>query len=100
MATRIHVYTPLSERTQCIKICVLFPRHVFKDVVLFSALLSLSKSICTENPRRPGQFRLSSSFWYLSSVDLFVTRLKYAFRKDTTLRSVINYKFSIKFKTF
>ena len=46
--TRYPVYTPLSESTQCIRIYVWFPRHVFKDIALFSALLSLRESICTE----------------------------------------------------
>ena len=47
MVTRNNVYTPLSESSQCIKICIWFPRRVFKDMVLFSALHSLSKSIQT-----------------------------------------------------
>ena len=47
MVTRNNVYTPLSESSQCIKSCIWFPRRVFKDVVLFSALHSLSKSIQT-----------------------------------------------------
>ena len=47
MVTRNNVYTPLSEISQCIKICIWFPRRVFKDMVLFSALHSLSKSIQT-----------------------------------------------------
>ena len=44
MVTRNNVYTPLSESSQCIRICIWFPRHVFKDMVLLSALHSLSKS--------------------------------------------------------
>ena len=48
MVTRYTVYTALSESTQCIRICVWFPRHVFKDMALFFALLSLIKSIYTE----------------------------------------------------
>ena len=47
MVTRKIVYIPLSESSQCIKICIWFPRRVFKDMVLFSALHSLSKSIQT-----------------------------------------------------
>ena len=47
MVMHINVYTPLSESSQCIKICIWFPRHVFKDMVLFSAMHSLSKSIQT-----------------------------------------------------
>ena len=58
MVTRNNVYTPLSERSQCIKICIWFPRHVFKDMFLLSALLSLSKSNYTENPWKLGQFIL------------------------------------------
>ena len=56
MVTRNNVYTPLSDCSQCIKICIWFPRHVFKDMVLFSALHSLSKSNYTENPWKLGQF--------------------------------------------
>ena len=56
MVTRKNVYTPLSESSQCIKICIWFPRHVFKDMVLFSALHSLSKSNYTENSWKLGQF--------------------------------------------
>ena len=55
MVTRNNVYTPLSECSQCIKICIWFPRHVFKDIVLFSAMRSLSKSFYTENPWKLGQ---------------------------------------------
>ena len=62
MVTRYPMYTPLSESTQCMKLCVWFPRHVFEDMVLISALLSLSMSVCTENLWIPGQFRVSSSF--------------------------------------
>ena len=29
--------TPLGEIPQCFKICIWFPRHVYKDMVLFSA---------------------------------------------------------------
>ena len=58
-----HDYTTLNDYEQCIKICVWYPPLVFKDMALYSALLSLSKSICTENPWIPGQFRVSSSFW-------------------------------------
>ena len=47
MVTHNHVYTPLSESSQCIRICIWFPRHLFKDMILFSALHSLSKSIQT-----------------------------------------------------
>ena len=47
MVTRNNVYTPLSESSQCFKICIWFPRRVFEDMVLFSALHSLSKSIQT-----------------------------------------------------
>ena len=49
MVTHNHLYTPLSEISQCFKICIWFPCHVFKDTVLFSALQSLSKSIQTQN---------------------------------------------------
>ena len=49
MVTRNNVYTPLSESSQCIKIYIWFPRHVFKDIVLFSAMRSFSKSSYTEN---------------------------------------------------
>ena len=45
-----YIHTPLSESLQGIKICIWFPRHMFKDLVLFSALDSLSKSNYTENP--------------------------------------------------
>ena len=34
-----HEYNPLSENPQCFKICIWFPRHVFKDMVLFSAFI-------------------------------------------------------------
>ena len=34
-----HEHTPLGEIPQCFKICIWFPRHVFKDMVLFSALV-------------------------------------------------------------
>ena len=34
-----HAYTPLSENPQCFKICMWFPRRVFKDMVFFSALV-------------------------------------------------------------
>ena len=54
MVTRNNVYTPLSESSQCIRICMWFPRHVFKDMVLLSAMLSLSKSNYTENPWKLG----------------------------------------------
>ena len=33
MVTRNNVYTPLSECWQGIKICIWFPRHVFKNMV-------------------------------------------------------------------
>ena len=49
MVTHNHVYTLLSESSQRIRICIWFPRHVFKDMILFSALHSLSKSIQTQN---------------------------------------------------
>ena len=55
MVTRNNVYTPLSESSQCIRICIWFPRHVFKDIVLFSAMRSLSKSNYNENPWKLGQ---------------------------------------------
>ena len=35
-----NVYTALSGSLQCIRICILFPLHVFKDMVLFSAFTS------------------------------------------------------------
>ena len=60
METRIRLYTPLSESSQCIRICIWFPRHVFKDLVLFSALHSLSKYIATEKPWKQGQYIMSS----------------------------------------
>ena len=56
MVTHNHVYTLLSETSQSIKICIWFPRHVFKYMVLFSALHSLSKSNYTESPWKLGQF--------------------------------------------
>ena len=34
-----HIYTPLSRIQQCFNICIWFPRHVFEDMVLFSALV-------------------------------------------------------------
>ena len=77
MVTRNDVYTPSSESSQCIKICIWFPRHVFKDMVLFSALHSLSKSIILNNRENWDNlyFRASfASFWYQSGVDLSVTR--------------------------
>ena len=67
MVTRNNVYTPLNESSQCIKICIWFPRHVFKDIVLFFAMRSLSKSNYTENPWKLGQL------WYQSGADLPVT---------------------------
>ena len=67
MVTRNNVYTPLSESSQCIKIRIWFPRHVFKDIVLFSAMRSLSKSNYTENPWKLGQL------WYQYRADLPVT---------------------------
>ena len=53
-----YIHTPLSESLQCIKICIWFPRHMFKDLVLFSALDSLSKSNYTENPWKPKRIEL------------------------------------------
>ena len=46
--TKNHGYTPLNKFEQCNKICVWFPLHVFKDMSLFSALLSLRNSVPTE----------------------------------------------------
>ena len=67
MVTRNNVYTPLSESSQCCKICIWFPRHVFKDIFMFSAMRSLSKSNYTENLWKLGQL------WYQSRADLPVT---------------------------
>ena len=49
MVTHNRVCTPLSESSQCIKICIWFPRLVFNHMVLFSALQSSSRLIQTQN---------------------------------------------------
>ena len=48
-------YTPLSEIPQCYKVCIWFPRRVFKDMVLFSAfvLRAIEFSQCIS--WKPGQ---------------------------------------------
>ena len=60
-----YIHTPLSESSQCIKICIWFPRHVFKDMVLISALHSSSKSNFTENPWKPRRTELSNALRFV-----------------------------------
>ena len=60
-----YIHTPLSEKSQCFKICIWFPRHMFKDLVLFSAVDSLSKSNCTENPWKPGRIDMSNALRFV-----------------------------------
>ena len=75
MVTHNHVCTPLSESSQCIKICIWFPRHVFKDMVLFSALHSLRSQIILKIRGNRDSLPCRASFWYQSRVDLSVTLL-------------------------
>ena len=60
-----YTHTPSSESSQSIKICIWFPRHVFKELVLFSALDSLSKSNYTENPWKPRRIELSNALRFV-----------------------------------
>ena len=60
-----YIHTPLSESSQCIRICIWFPSHMFKDLVLFSALDSLSKSNYTENPWKPRRIELSNALRFV-----------------------------------
>ena len=50
-----HEHTPLGEIPQCFKICIWFPRHVYKDMVLFSAYVLRAIRISRWIPWKPGQ---------------------------------------------
>ena len=50
-----HEYTALGEIPQCFKICIWFPRHVYKDMVLFSAFVLRAIEISRSIPWKPGQ---------------------------------------------
>ena len=50
-----HEYTPLSEIPQCFKICIRFPRHVYKDMVLFSAFVLRAIRFSRSILWKPGQ---------------------------------------------
>ena len=91
-----YIHTPLSESSQCFKICIWFPRHMFKDLVLFSALDSLSKSNYTENPWKPRRIELSKALRFVFGFHAmffrmcpyfphcFLAQMKYAGKKWKT----------------